>query len=195
MPITFEWVGDRLRLAGTALHSFLQRIARDGLAGWDEKTVRSHRKAYQTVLANLGVAPSEIAEAAQQVEAGLIGMLRDPRGRWILGPNAEAECELRITGLVDGKLYEIVIDRTFIDESGVRWIIDYKTSAHQGGDLEAFLDNERARYRGQLEHYARLMVQRDERPIRLGLYFPLLGGWREWAAPVLLRKQASLFEL
>jgi len=77
----------------------------------------------------------------------------------------------------------------------VRWIIDYKTSAHQGGDLEAFLDNERARYREQLEHYARLMVQRDERPIRLGLYFPLLGGWREWAAPVVLRKQASLFEL
>jgi ATP-dependent exoDNAse (exonuclease V) beta subunit len=194
-PIAFEWVGDRLRLACTALHSFLQRIAREGLAGWDERTVRSHRKTYQAVLANLGMPPAEIAEAAQQVEAGLIGMLRDPRGRWILGQNAEAECELQITGLVDGKLYEIVIDRTFIDESGVRWIIDYKTGAHQGGDLEAFLDNERARYREQLEHYARLMVQRDERPIRLGLYFPLLGGWREWAAPVVLRKQASLFEL
>jgi hypothetical protein len=39
------------------------------------------------------------------------------------------------------------------------------------------------------------MVQRDDRPIRLGLYFPLLGEWREWAAPVVLRKQASLFEL
>jgi len=24
----------------------------------------------------------------------------------------------------------------------------------------------------------------DERPIRLGLYFPLLRGWREWEAPV-----------
>jgi ATP-dependent exoDNAse (exonuclease V) beta subunit len=194
-PITFEWVGDRLRYAGTALHGFLQKVAREGLDAWDENRVRSYRRAFQAVLANLGVAPSGLAEAAQQVETGLLRTLRDPKGRWILGAHAEADSESQITGLIDGKLYEIVMDRTFVDESGVRWIIDYKTSAHQGGDLEAFLDSERERYREQLERYARLMVQRDDRPIRLGLYFPLLGEWREWAAPVVLRKQASLFEL
>jgi hypothetical protein len=194
-PITFEWVGDRLRHSGTALHGFLQRIAHEGLQAWDENVVRSRRGTYRVVLANLGVAPSGLAEAAQQVEAGLLRTLRDPRGRWILEPHANAETELQITGLIDGKLYEIVIDRTFVDEFGVRWIIDYKTSSHEGGGLEAFLDNEKERYREQLERYARLMVQRDDRPIRLGLYFPLLGEWREWAAPVVLRKQASLFEL
>ena len=41
----------------------------------------------------------------------------------------------------------------------MRWIVDYKTGTHEGGDLDAFLDN---------------------REIRLGLYFPLLKGWREW---------------
>src|SRR6202035_613226 len=189
-PITSEWVGDRLRHAGTTLHGFLQRIAHEGLDAWDDNRVRSQREAFQAVLANLGVAPSDLAEAAQQVETGLLRTLRDPRGRWILEPHTDAESELQITGLIDGKLYEIVIDRTFVDESGVRWIIDYKTSAHEGGDLEAFLDNEKERYREQLERYARLMVQRDDRPIRLGLYFPLLGEWREWAAPVVLRKQA-----
>jgi len=194
-PITFEWVGDRLRYAGTALHSFLQKIAREGLQAWDETRVLSHRAAFQAVLANLGVAPAELTEAAQQVETGLLRTLRDPRGRWILGAHADAESESQITGLLDGKLYEIVIDRTFVDESGVRWIIDYKTSAHEGSDLEGFLDTEKERYRAQLERYARLIVQRDDRPIRLGLYFPLLGEWREWAAPVVLRKQASLFEL
>jgi len=194
-PITFEWVGDRLRHSGTALHGFLQRIAREGFEAWDENVVRSRRGAYRAVLANLGVAPSDLAEAAQQVETGLLRTLRDPRGRWILEPHTGAESELQITGLIDGKLYEIVIDRTFVDESGVRWIIDYKTSTHEGGGLEEFLENEKERYREQLERYARLMVQRDDRPIRLGLYFPLLGEWREWAAPVVLRKQASLFEL
>ena len=137
-PITFEWVGDRLRYAGTALHGFLQRIAREGLDAWDENVLQSHRRAFQSVLANLGVAPSDLAEAAQQVETGLLRTLRDPKGRWILGAHAEAESESQITGLIEGKLYEIVIDRTFVDESGVRWIIDYKTSAHQGGDLESF---------------------------------------------------------
>ena len=91
-----------------------------------------------------------------------------------------------------------MIDRTFVDEEGVRWIIDYKTSRHEGGDIAAFFDNERERYRGQLERYARLMragsapqedslrsvpqgdLLRSAQRIRLGLYFPLLGGWREW---------------
>jgi ATP-dependent exoDNAse (exonuclease V) beta subunit len=76
----------------------------------------------------------------------------------------------------------IVIDRTFVDESGVRWIVDYKTSAHEGADLEAFLDNERERYRPQLERYANLLRPLGAEPIRLGLYFPLLSAWREWDA-------------
>jgi len=194
-PITFEWVGDRLRYVGTALHGFLQRIAREGPDAWDEKIVRSHRKVYRSVLANLGVASSDLAAAVQHVETGLLRTLRDPKGRWILGAHSDAESESKITGQIDGQLLEIVIDRTFVDETGVRWIIDYKTSAHEGGDLETFLDTEKERYREQLERYARLMVQRDDRPIRVGLYFPLLSEWREWAAPVALRKQASLFEL
>ena len=40
---------------------------------------------------------------------------------------------------------------------GVRWIIDYKTSVHEGADTAAFLDNELERYRGQLERYAALL--------------------------------------
>jgi len=193
--ITFEWVGDRLRHAGTALHGLLERVAREGVQAWDEKAIRSRRHVYRAVLANLGVSPEDLADAVARVEAGLVNTLRDPRGRWILERRAEAECELPVSRLIEGKLYEAVIDRTFVDESGVRWIVDFKTGSHEGADVEAFLDNERERYREQLERYARLMVQRDERPIRLGLYFPLLGGWREWGAAVVLRKQATLFEM
>jgi ATP-dependent exoDNAse (exonuclease V) beta subunit len=151
---------------------------------------------YQTILQNLGLSPgNELSEAADRVEGALLRMLRDPKGRWILDRHSDDECELPISGMVGGKLYETVIDRTFVDETGVRWIIDYKTGSHEGGGLEKFLDAEQERYREQLERYARLMIQRDPRPIRLALYFPLLGGWREWPAPVAMRKQASLFEL
>jgi len=192
--VAFEWVGDRLRHAGTALHGFLQRIAREGLDAWDENTVRSRRSRYRGVLTNLGVPPEDLSQACERVEKGLLGTLRDPRGRWILSPHAEAECELPLAGLIGGQFTEAVIDRTFVDEQGVRWIIDYKTGEHTGGDLETFLDNERSRYQEQLERYARLLFQQDQRPIRLALYFPMLGGWREWPAPVILRRQASLFE-
>ena len=43
-----------------------------------------------------------------------------------------------------------------------------------------FLDCEQQRYRVQLDRYAALMRRIDERPVKLGLYFPLLKGWREW---------------
>jgi ATP-dependent exoDNAse (exonuclease V) beta subunit len=193
--VAFDWVSDHSRYAGAALHGFLQEIARDGLAAWDESSVRSRPAAYRAVLANLGVPPGQLAWAADRVEAGLLRTLRDPRGRWILDHHTDAATELAIAGLLEGSLFEAVIDRTFIDEQGVRWIIDYKTSTHDGAGLENFLEQERERYREQLERYARLMVQREDRPIRLGLYFPLLGEWLEWAAPVVLRKQALLFEL
>jgi ATP-dependent helicase/nuclease subunit A len=191
----FEWASDRSRFTGDALHGFLQRIAREGLDEWDENAVRSRRGAYRAVLANLGVPPGDLTWAVDRVEAGLLRTLRDLRGRWCLEDHADAASELSMAGWIGGKLNEAVIDRTFIDEVGVRWIIDYKTSEAVTGEVENFLEAEKERYREQLERYARLMVQREDRPIRLGLYFPLLGEWREWGAAVVLRKQALLFEL
>jgi ATP-dependent helicase/nuclease subunit A len=196
----FEWASDRARYAGAALHGFLQRIAREGLDAWDEAAVRSRRSAYRAVLMNLSVPPSELPWAVERVESALLRTLRDPRGRWVLDRHTDAASELPMAGLIEGDLYEVVIDRTFVDENGIRWVIDYKssdykTSAQESAGLENFLEQEKERYREQLERYARLMKQREQRPIRLGLYFPLLGAWLEWAAPGVLRKQASLFEL
>jgi hypothetical protein len=79
---------------------------------------------------------------------------------------------------VDGKLRAVAIDRMFRD-AGALWIIDYKTSAHEGGALEPFLDRELERYRPQLEGYRAAF---SGEPVRLGLYFPLVKGWREWSA-------------
>ena len=59
----------------------------------------------------------------------------------------------------------------------------FKTSTHKGGDLEQFLDNEFTRHREQLERYARIWKKIEQRLVRLGLYWPLLDGWREWMPP------------
>ncbi len=193
--VAFEHASNSSRYAGAALHGFLQRIAREGLKAWDEAAVCSSRGAYRAILANLGIPPADLQWATERVESGLLQTLRDPRGRWLLSDHPDAASELPIAGLIDGNLCEAMIDRTFIDENGVRWIIDHKTSAHEGTGLSNFLEQEKERYREQLERYARLMIQRDDRPIRLGLYFPLLSEWLEWSAPAPLRKQALLFEL
>ena len=74
--------------------------------------------------------------------------------------------------MVDQQVQHVILDRTFIDEAGIRWIIDYKTGVFKEGDIDF--------YYPQLERYARIMALRDPRPIRLGLYFPLCSTWREW---------------
>jgi ATP-dependent exoDNAse (exonuclease V) beta subunit len=73
------------------------------------------------------------------------------------------------------------VDRIFRDEEDRLWIVDFKTSEHEGGFIENFLNEEQRRYRIQLENYAALAARMERGPISLGLYFPLLDGWREWA--------------
>ncbi len=106
--------------------------------------------------------------------------IEDTRGRWLLGAQTDARNEYRLGSYSAGERREWIIDRCFVDEKGRRWIIDYKTSSHQGADIDAFLDREKTRYAPQLERYARLFPGKDT--IHLGLYFPLLKGWREWLA-------------
>jgi hypothetical protein len=59
--------------------------------------------------------------------------------------------------------------------------VDYKTSRHEGADVQAFLDRERTRYAAQLAAYAALFQGESDAGggSRQGLYFPLLRGWRE----------------
>ncbi|MBX3650092.1 MAG: UvrD-helicase domain-containing protein [Burkholderiales bacterium] len=178
--LEFSWAGETARHVGTVVHRWLQRIAEDGAVDWDGRRIETLMPAIRAALAAKGVGDGELDDAAARVSRALVNCVADGRGRWILGRQEQARSEWRLTGVSGGQLTSIVIDRSFVDAGGVRWIIDYKTSVHEGADVEAFLDNERERYRGQLERYARMIRAGGEQRIRLGLYFPLLGGWREW---------------
>ena len=175
--IEFSWVGESARHIGSVVHRWLQRIAEDEMRGWDRARVGGMRKAFRDELGMRGIPESELDAAAARVAAALANSLEDERGRWLLGPQAQAQNEFRVTAVIDGDLRNLVIDRTFVDSEGRHRIVDYKTSNHEGAGVEDFLDQERERYRAQLERYAvALAVDEPE----LGLYFPLLSGWREW---------------
>ena len=174
---TFEWVGESSRIAGTVVHELLRRAR-------SERIEIPPPGALRRLLLHAGVIPSEIGVAFHRVTEALARMQTSARARWILGDHREARTEYAISGVQFGEIArgEIVhgkVDRTFIDEHGTRWIIDFKTSVHEGGALEDFLDEEQRRYRDQLERYARLLAPMGE-PVRVGLYFPLLDQWREW---------------
>ncbi|HVW63394.1 MAG TPA: UvrD-helicase domain-containing protein [Nitrosospira sp.] len=179
--VEYSWVGETARRIGSIVHRWLQRISEEGIKSWSPARIRGLHDTLKFQLAAIGVNDTDSGTAVQRVVAALVQAVTDPRGRWLLGPQKDARNELRMTTVVDGRWADLVIDRTFIDEDGQRWVVDYKTSSHEGADIEGFLDREQDRYRVQLDRYAALLRKMDGAPVRRGLYFPLLGGWREWA--------------
>jgi ATP-dependent exoDNAse (exonuclease V) beta subunit len=179
--VEFDWASETARHVGTVVHRELQRIARDG-DDVDTVSLSRLRNRWRDEFAELGVPATMRALAVERVERALARTRQDERGRWLLDHrHRDSTTELALTGRLGGEIVRVAIDRSFVDASGVRWIVDYKTSRHEGAGLEAFLDSEQDRYRPQLERYAFLMRRRAPEPVRLGLYFPLLSAWREWA--------------
>lgn len=186
----FDWASETARHAGSVVHLWLQRIAEDGLDHWTAERISADSQRIAVALAERGVAEADIALAGARVADALTQALVGSRGRWVLGEHWDARSEWRLSGWRDGRIAHVAIDRSFIDEHGTRWIIDYKTGTHEGGDREMFLNNEQERYRAQLEGYAALVCELDRtsrgevgtnpRALKLGLYFPLMDGWREW---------------
>jgi ATP-dependent helicase/nuclease subunit A len=133
-------------------------------------------------LAARGFTADERTSIGRQVITAVTNVLQDARGRWLFdAQHRSLQSEFALTTRRDDASFaHYVLDRTFVDNRDVRWIVDFKLSTHAGGGLEAFLASEQARYRPQLEEYARVMRTMDARPIRLGLYFPALAAWREW---------------
>jgi len=179
--VEYAWAGETIKRVGSVVHRCIQWIARDGIENWDRNRINNLHDRYEALFRQAGLTAKDLDWACKQVSLALTGMLNDPRGLWILSNvHAYPHNEYPLTGIVGDKLVNVIIDRTFIDAHGTCWIIDYKTSRHESPDREAFLDQEQQRYAGQLNRYARLMQQLENRPIKLGLYFPLLQGWREW---------------
>ena len=180
-PVVFDWAGETARRVGILVHAELQGL---DLARSDETAIRAREGHFRRWLALHGVPDEHIHAAVGRVTAALVGVHRDARARWIFDTGYRDDLrEHALSGLCRGEVVRAVFDRSFIDELGTRWVIDYKTSEHSGGGREEFLDREVERYRPQLERYAVLAGQLGPEPVRVGLYFPLMRAWREWAPP------------
>lgn len=167
------------QIIGSVIHRCLQRIAQQGISTWHMQDRHAEQTRWRRWLLELALPVNALEETLQQIEQALNSTLADPRGQWILAPHDAAVNEYALTCVIDHAPQRLVLDRSFVAD-GVRWIIDYKTSLPTGNDHAAFLDQQQARYQTQLSAYAQAMQRLHPEPIRLGLYFPLWRGWREW---------------
>lgn len=179
--IEFSWAGETARQVGILVHELIQRIAVEGREAWNEERVAAMLPSWRDRLAHIGVPPEELNAAVGRAAGAIRNLLEDDVALWLLrGDHAQAENEYELSVVAGGRIRRLRVDRTFVDEHGVRWIVDYKTSAHEGAYPESFLDEEVRRYRAQMEGYAEAFAKAGAGKLKLGLYFPLLKGWREW---------------
>lgn len=148
---------------GTLLHEILADVAKRPI---DLAATLAQEKKWHTRLRQLGLF-TDTAEPIAFICTTLTRVLQDPRAQWILShAHQDAECELALTLPSEHGVKHLVIDRTFIDEAGTRWIIDYKTG--QTDPTEHY---------PQLQAYAHALKDWSSHPIQLGLYFLTTQVW------------------
>ena len=179
----FAWAGLEAAPVGNVLHAMFERIATIGREQWQPE---NNTKTMWHLLMKEGLSGDILDSALQRCQTGLENMLKSERGTWILSnKHHDAHCEWAISHISSShsvRVSHYIIDRSFEDESGIRWIIDYKTASHEGGNLEHFLNEECQRHQNQLQRYALALRAMGYQNLRLALYFPMLDAWREWEA-------------
>ncbi|MYI76392.1 MAG: AAA family ATPase [Gammaproteobacteria bacterium] len=128
---------------------------------------------WQRFLRAEGLRSEEIALLVERTQEHLNNVLNHDLGQWIISPHQNEACsETAYTAILEGRLTEIVIDRTFIDDADVRWIIDFKTTTI-GEDVshETLLRDSENRHGKQLSRYASVLQLCDPRAIKCGVYY------------------------
>lgn len=175
--VPYDWASSWAMHAGAVAHRWLQHIATVGVEQFagDDAALGKLQPAIRRLLLRNGVEADNLNRAIERVCAVLSNALADERGRWLLSSqHNDAVNEYPLTVKSGDRFRHLVIDRSFVSEQGVRWIVDYKTSSHEGGDRAQFIASESLRYTPQLTAYRRAFARLEARPISVALYFPLL---------------------
>lgn len=166
-PINFQ----RELVLGTLVHRELHRIAVHGKGRLEFSEQR--KSSWRNYLQMQGVGGEDVPRLLERTQTQLENVLNDHQGRWMLDQNHfDAQSEAKFTGYLEGEIKNIVIDRTFVDEEGTRWIIDFKTTAFPHIVDRADIVRETQRRHGrQLSSYVQIVGGIEARKIRCAVYY------------------------
>ncbi len=181
--IEFDWARETTRIAGIVIHQALRQVDRDGWEAWRGRSFGpDDREAWCRQLLDRGLPASGVAEAVELITDALSRVQQDPIADWVFSPrHAGIRTEWALSGVDGGTVRNVVLDRSFIDADGVRWVVDFKSGRHEDRDtLDAFIARERERYRAAMNRYGRIVSTLEGRPVRTALYYPALGSLVEY---------------
>ncbi len=174
LPTEYIWAGNKARCLGVTLHALFQEISKTELSSWENRGQGSLEKILKTRLLSEGLPSSDLDSAVQEGITALKNIFQDPKGKWIFQSHKDHQSEYAISGFISDFPENRIMDRTFIDENDIRWIIDFKTGKHEGANIEKFFEEEKRRYNSQLKAYEELFIKLGEtREIKKALYYPM----------------------
>jgi len=170
--IEYEWATEVATGVGVVLHDWLQYNGSNVLS---IEVSQSLVQRWRAELLNLRVSFKAIDYAVQRLVVAVKNIQSDVQAHFLFKDYPESNNEFTLSALENGSVTKYRLDRTFVDEAGTRWIVDYKSTVHDDDDAAEFAKEQvQNRHKAQLEKYGFLFSQVDARPIQLAVYFPLL---------------------
>ncbi|HTW38577.1 MAG TPA: UvrD-helicase domain-containing protein [Steroidobacteraceae bacterium] len=149
----------------------LRRCARRGR--WPGADAPARERALRERLMRLGLYGPELELEAQRALCLWDRCAADPQLQWIFSAqHSSGEGPLELSGLEHGRLIALTVDRTFLDATGVRWLVNFRP---QGADAA----REWRDHALELEKALALARKLEPRQVRGGVYFPVQQGLRE----------------
>ena len=177
---TIDNVHDNLleRKIGDLVHDCLHRLAEGRLQLDAQEEMQTLAASWETELEGLTQEPGDIVK---QVLRQLDACRESDRFEWLINtPHKDAASELELSDYRRNFRRASVIDRTFVDENGIRWIIDFKSSTPpENTTLDTFLAEQTSTYSAQLSRYASLFRAMGDNEIKTALFFTAIPCFQE----------------
>ncbi len=168
----YEWATGLATGVGIVLHDWLQYNGSQVLTTQIDAKLT---KQWRTELLNMRVSLNALEYAVQRLVTAVTNLQSHQQAHFLFADYPDSHNEFTLSAIEDGSVKQYRLDRTFVDDDGTRWIVDYKSTAHDNDDVADFAAEQvNTRHKQQLEKYGFLFSQVDARPIQLAVYFPLL---------------------
>lgn len=169
------------RLVGVAVHALLREMADLSIQAWQQTPLAQRRPAWQAHFKTLGLLPSELPSAMQQLDTCVQRILADERLNRLLANPPYCRSEWPIHWQKGAHLIALQIDLLWQPEGQGAVLVDYKTAQPGPKEpLDAFLQQQRALYQPQMAQYQQALRAMAIPVVRAGLYFVNMGLWLEW---------------
>ena len=175
-PIPIQLEQDANRIIGIVIHQLLENMTLDRIS---KKLTQSDILYFKSLLNYHGLLPQQMEDGINKIQNLFAQLKQSELAPWIFASRQTTQTEYRLTSINKQKIQHHSIDRTFIDQNNIRWIIDFKTSEPNiNQPIDQFIASEIALYQSQLEGYAELFSN-ETRPIKLVIYWTQLNIMQE----------------